>query len=196
MWPILLTLLAISNLPLPSTAKSNCPLYGPLWPKPRDLIRDPGAAYAAYLLEDIFPQYIDNDNTTGSEWFSYSVEVFSGSEDLPLWEHHWTAPSLARSNTTTGVKKIDRNTVYRIGSITKIFTMLTFLASVGDGIMNDPITKYLPEIADLVARDAEDERRSAIFDPDWEAITVGALASQTSGLIRDCECFASPFPFK
>lgn len=172
---------ALASIPL-SNAKANCPLYGSQLPRPKNLLWEPGIQYAAYLLDDIFPQYIDNDNNTGSQRFSYSVEVFSGTEDLPLWQHHWTAPNLATLN-TTGVRKVDGNSVYRIGSVTKIFTVLAFLASVGDGVMNDPITKYLPELAEL----AENSIESAIFTPDWESITVGSLATQTSGLIRDCE---------
>ncbi|KAK0619543.1 beta-lactamase/transpeptidase-like protein [Immersiella caudata] len=172
-------LIAAASLPL-TWAKFNCPLYGPIWPRPQNLLQDPGIWYAASILNDIFPQYIDNANNTGSEWFSYSVEVFTGSEDLPLWSHYWTAPSLATSN-NTGVKKITGDTVYRIGSISKIYTVLTFLASVGDGIWNDPITKYLPEIAEF----AKEPIESNIYGTDWESITVGSLASQTSGLMRD-----------
>src|SRR5688572_19494387 len=92
-------LIALISLPL-TWAKFNCPLYGPIWPRPRNLLQDPGIWYATSILDDIFPQYIDNANNTGSEWFSYSVEVFTGSEDLPLWSHYWTAPSLATSNNT------------------------------------------------------------------------------------------------
>ena len=94
---------------------------------------------------------------------------------------YWTAPSLKNFN-SSGVITVDANTVFRIGSITKVFTVLTFLATVGDGIWNDPITKHLPEIHDI----ASEESKGAIFTPDWESITVGSLASQTSGLIRDC----------
>ncbi|KAK5656822.1 hypothetical protein OQA88_4370 [Cercophora sp. LCS_1] len=179
MKPLWVGLAALVSIPL-SAAKSNCPLYGPQLPRPKNLFWEPGIQYAAYILDDIFPQYIDNDNNTGSQRFSYSVEVFSGTEDLPLWQHHWTAPNLASLN-STGVKKVDGNSVYRIGSVTKIFTVLGFLASVGDGVLNDPVTKYLPELAEL----AENSIESAIFAPDWESITVGSLATQTSGLIRD-----------
>lgn len=184
-------LLAAANLPLASWAKSNCPLYGPIWPLPKNVLWEPGNLYAISILDDLFSKYIDNANNTGSEWFSYSVEVFTGSEDKPLWSHYWTAPSLARSN-TTGVKKITGDSVYRIGSITKVFTMLTFLASVGDSMWNDPITKYLPDYAEL----ANEPRKSNIFDTDWDAITVGSLASQTSGLMRDCKPLSAlPFSF-
>lgn len=177
MLPLLAAALVVST----AGAKQNCPLYGTQFPKPRNLLQDAGVQYAARLLDDLFPKYIDNENTTGSDHFSYSVEVFSGSEDEPLWEHHWTAPNLRTMN-TTGTRKISGDTVYRIGSITKIYTMLTFLATVGDAVMNEPIAKYLPEIEELARNGSE----SDILTPDWEDITVGSLATQMSGLIRDC----------
>ena len=168
---------------LPSTyAKGPCPLYGPIFQKPTNLRSDPTVQYAASLLDGIFPQYIDNANSSASSRFSYSVEVFSATDDLPLYEHHWTATNLQQLN-SSGVTKVTGDSVYRIGSITKIFTILTFLATVGDGIMNDPVSKHLPEIAELAAQSSG----SAIWAPDWDAITVGSLATQTSGLIRDCK---------
>ncbi|KXX77020.1 Beta-lactamase-like protein 2 [Madurella mycetomatis] len=175
-----LGLVAIASYLHLSIAKLNCPLYGPLLPRPTNLLQHPGIQAAASALDDVFPRYIDNDNSTGSDRFSYSVEVFAGSEDEPLWSHYWTAPNLVSFN-STGVSKVDTNTVYRIGSVTKIFTILTFLATVGDGIWNDPITKHLPEIEEI-ARDASG---GPIYAPDWDSITIGSLASQTSGLIRD-----------
>ena len=171
----------LSHIPA-SVAKANCPLYGPLLPRPTKLLQDPSIQAVAGILDGVVAQYIDNDNSTGSQYFSYAVEVFTGSEDKPLWSHYWTAPNLKTLN-STGVTKVDTNTVFRIGSVTKIFTVLSFLAKVGDGIWNDPITKYLPEIEEIASKASG----SPIYTTDWESITVGSLASQMSGLIRDCE---------
>lgn len=176
----LVTLVSLVTL---SAAKQNCPLYGPLLPRPTNLSKSPVIASVAKTLDDVFFKNIDNDTSTGSQYFSYAVEVFTGSESLPLWSRYWTAPNLNTFN-NSGVTKVDGNTVFRIGSVTKIFTVLTFLATVGDGIWNDPITKHLPEIAEI----ANNASSSPIFRPDWESITVGSLASQMSGLIRDCTC--------
>ncbi|KAH6850499.1 beta-lactamase/transpeptidase-like protein [Chaetomium sp. MPI-CAGE-AT-0009] len=162
-------------LPL-SAAKQNCPLYGPLLPRPTNLLKSPVIAGVAQTLDDVFFKNIDNDTSTGSQYFSYAVEVFTGSEDLPLWSRYWTAPNLNTFNSSS-VTKVDTNTVFRIGSVTKIFTVLTFLATVGDGIWNDPITKHLPEIAEI----AENASSSPIFTPDWESITIGSLANALLG---------------
>lgn len=186
MQSFLLVLLAgATHLSFPSlvNAKQPCPLYGPLYPKPSNLLQHPAIQAAAKTLDEIFPKYIDHDNTTGADHFSYSVEVFSGNdENKPLWSHYWTAPNLGGFN-STGVKKVDTNTVFRIGSITKIFTVLAFLATVGDTHWNEPVTKYLPELKKY----AEKTPGGSMMVPDWEEVTLGSLASQTSGLIRDCK---------
>ena len=181
--PLLLAL--ATHLP-PSLAKQPCPLYGPLYPKPSNLLQNPAILAAAKTLDQIFPQYIDHDNSTGADHFSYSVEVFSASEDTnePLWSHYWTAPNLGGFN-STGVSSVDTNTVFRIGSITEIFTVLAFLATVGDKSWNEPVTKYLPELKRL----ADQTPGGSLMSPDWEEVTLGSLASQSSGLVRDCRFF-------
>ncbi|KAI0144405.1 beta-lactamase/transpeptidase-like protein [Xylariaceae sp. FL1272] len=162
--------------------KLDCPLYGLGYPKPTDLANSEGIQKAAASLDSVFAQHIDNANNTNSDHFSYSVQVFSATEQQPLWSHHWTASSLATMN-TTGVKKIDGDTVYRVGSLTKVLSMLTFLAEVGDAAWNEPITKFVPEIADMVANGSDYSH--SLTTPDWGSITIGSLASQISGLMRD-----------
>lgn len=181
-WPILTWLMAF--LAIGSEAKKNCPIYGLGYPKPNNLFGYDGIRGAAAALDLVFGQYIDNANNTGSDKFSYSVEVFAASEQKPLWSHYWTAKNLATMN-TTGTKTVDGDTVYRIGSLTKIFTMLTFLAEVGDASWNEPIAKFIPEIAAMAAEGPDTSH--SLTSPDWGAITIGALASQISGLMRDCE---------
>ncbi|KAI0107674.1 beta-lactamase/transpeptidase-like protein [Hypoxylon sp. NC0597] len=163
-------------------AKHNCPLYGLGYPKPTNLLTQPGIQKAAESLDSVFAEYIDHASNTGSNAYSYSVEVFSADEEEPLWSHHWTAPNLETLN-SPGVRRVDGDTVYRLGSVTKIYTILAFLAEVGDTIWNEPITKYIPEIAEMVVAGADNTH--SIFTPDWETITIGSLASQMSGLGRD-----------
>jgi CubicO group peptidase (beta-lactamase class C family) len=85
-------------------------------------------------------------------------------------------------NSTLGVKNVDSHSQYRIGSISKLFTVYTFLIEAGDVKFNDPITKYVPELA-AAAR----HEQNAVDSVDWESVTVGNLASQMSGIGRDCE---------
>jgi CubicO group peptidase (beta-lactamase class C family) len=75
-------------------------------------------------------------------------------------------------------KKIpaDADTVYRIGSITKMFTalMLEQLVEVGKVHLSDPVEKYFPEINTVQGR-----------YPDALPITLIQLATHTSGLGRE-----------
>ncbi len=75
-------------------------------------------------------------------------------------------------------KKIpaDTDTVYRIGSITKMFTavMLEQLVEAGKVHLSDPVEKYFPEIKAVQGR-----------FPDAPPITLIQLATHTSGLGRE-----------
>ncbi|KAF1968689.1 beta-lactamase/transpeptidase-like protein [Bimuria novae-zelandiae CBS 107.79] len=115
-------------------------------------------------------------NITGVDLFSYSLQIFSTNPGSPLlWERHRTAKDLPSN--TTGVRKVNGDTVYRLGSVSKVFTVLTFLAEAGDVYWNSPITKFVPELAKFAGRSSQVD-----FDPvretDWDDITIGALASQ------------------
>ena len=70
----------------------------------------------------------------------------------------------------------DTDTVYRIGSITKMFTalMLEQLAEAGKVHLSDPVEKYFPEIKTVQGR-----------FPDAPPITLIQLATHTSGLGRE-----------
>lgn len=73
-------------------------------------------------------------------------------------------------------KPAARETVYRIGSITKQFTATMMLQLVEQGKIHltDPLEKYLPEITKVPKR-----------TPDTPAITLLQVASMTSGLARE-----------
>ncbi|KAF5965975.1 beta-lactamase-like protein 2 [Fusarium bulbicola] len=61
-------------------------------------------------------------------------------------------------------------------------------APVGDVSFNQPVTRYVPELADISAK-LRNKSASALQYVDWDAITVGALASHMAGIPRD---FPSP----
>jgi CubicO group peptidase (beta-lactamase class C family) len=114
----------------------------------------------------------DDDTFNGT---SFSVEVTS--LDGTLWSHHHTAKLLNSSR--PGADPVTDQSFYRIASITKTFTTLALLehAAAGTLDLDDPVNKYLPEL------------RGAI---PWKDITLRTLASQLSGIPRDC-IFKPPF---
>lgn len=74
---------------------------------------------------------------------------------------------------------MDANTVYRIGSITKVFTALAFLAEAGDKHFNRPITDFIPELA------AMSQSKDGLRSVDWEDISIESLMAQV-GSRRSC----------
>ncbi|RYP09834.1 hypothetical protein DL765_008302 [Monosporascus sp. GIB2] len=76
------------------------------------------------------------------------------------------------------VNEVDGDTIYGLGSNTKIFTMLAFLHEAVESYLNNPVSRWVPELADRAAGDP-------ISDTDWDSIALGSLASQMSGLVRD-----------
>lgn len=181
----LLLLLLAATL---ATAAPNCPPLGPVFEKPRNF-KSSAAIHAALanLTEAFQARDTDNSAAVLANITSYSLEVFSISDvDPVVFSWHHTASAHASSNITNGgVKKTDSDTVYRLGSLTKIFTVYTWLAQDGDVRWNEPITKYVPELA-AAADKAKDD---PVGNVPWGEVTVGSLAGQLSGAVRDCKCF-------
>lgn len=164
-----------------------CPLLGPAYP-PFTLDNNSNILQSA--LNELNTKFDDLMQTgTGPNGqvtpytTSFSVALFStnqgtAADDPFFFEYHYTAPSL--KNSATGVQSVDANSIYRIGGLTEVFTIWSVLIEAGDGVWNDPVTKYVPEL-----KKAAQEKGDGVVD--WQSITVGQLASHMSGVSRDCE---------
>ena len=106
---------------------------------------------------------------------SITVGVISGSQLV------WTQ-SVGFADMKTR-RLANRNTVYRIGSITKPFTavMLMQLVAAGRVQFSDPVERYLPEVRQIAAR-----------PPGAGPFTFLQLATMTAGLARE-PAEAGPF---
>ncbi|KAI1372149.1 beta-lactamase/transpeptidase-like protein [Hypoxylon crocopeplum] len=166
---------------LPVGAVPNCPYPGPAFPKPTALASSDVIKTAIANLTATFNAR-GMDPVTNPNGTSWSIQVFSASdaEDEPVWSHYHTATDLLTAD-TPGVKSVDGNTVYRLGSVTKIFTILTFLVEAGDTYWNTPVTQWVPEL-ELLARNAQYD---PIMNVDWDQITLQDLASHMAGIVRD-----------
>jgi len=95
-------------------------------------------------------------------------------QDTVLWTGHYGSKSLHLKNST----RPDDNTVYRIGSITKIFPVLLIYKLYENGVIqsvDDTLSKYIPEF----------NIRNPFTN---ENITLREIASQMSGLPREAPC--------
>lgn len=167
-----------------SAAINNCPLDGPVFPKPTELSTLPIIKEAIANLTQHFAAW--NANYTATANFSYSVQVFSAHEQDPLFSFSHTSPKLATIN-HPGVTAVDENSVFRLGSLTKVFTVYNFLLNAGDEVWNAPITKFIPELAAIANYSSSDP----VANTAWNDVTIGSLATQMSGIPRDCMKFLS-----
>ncbi|KAL6360681.1 hypothetical protein LRP88_06388 [Fusarium phalaenopsidis] len=98
-----------------------------------------------------------------------SIGMISLHEDEPILNLHHTPANLD----ARGVKEVDADTVYRIGSVSKAFTVLAALKLSGVR-MDDAVTKYLPQLRKL---GKQQHKKNNITVVDWDRISLQALAS-------------------
>ena len=163
-------LAALAALPL--AIASVCPPLGPVLPAPRSANQNTNVKVAASTLKATFDaQFKSRINSS-----AISVGVKSLHEDDWLFNYHFTPPSLSG----LGTKSVDENTIYRVGSISKLIPVLTLLRTAGVS-MEDPLTKYIPALRN------NGTQASEISSVSWNDITIGALASHLAGIATDCK---------
>jgi CubicO group peptidase (beta-lactamase class C family) len=111
---------------------------------------------------------------------TFSIGIFSVSEDALIYQRHYAAESV--QNAETGVRNVDSDSIYRLGSISKALSVYLFLIRDGDRHFNELITSYIPELA--TAAPNMDSQNGVT--PNWNEITIGQLASYMAGLSEDC----------
>lgn len=106
---------------------------------------------------------------------SFAIEVTSARSTL--WRSYHTAPQLGEYPGSQDIT-VDGDKAFRIASISKVFTVLAILLQQQEGnlSMKDPVTKYIPELAE----------GSNDGGTQWDKISLESLASQLSGIAREC----------
>lgn len=175
-------------------AVNYCPPLGPVYELAQNLSADASIRRAAHNLTTTLDQVFRKANATvpSPDTTSYSIDLFSAHEKESLFQYHHTASALNLNASST--KKVDENTVYRIASISKLVTVFALLLQEGKVHFDDPITKYLPELAKYAEQDHEGDEDHWNYDDlattKWSQITVGALASHLGGIGRTCKCIS------
>lgn len=105
---------------------------------------------------------------------AFSIEVTSSKQTL------WSSFHKARDRDALrpGAEEVNGNSVYRIASITKTFTILGILQQHAAGHLN------LDDAIDAYLMDLKGAQSGSIR---WKDITLRSLASQLSGLPFDCK---------
>jgi CubicO group peptidase (beta-lactamase class C family) len=113
---------------------------------------------------------------------SVSISMINTAEALPIFSFDFTGSSLNTS--AGGTEQVSVDTVFRIGSISKLFTVYAFLLHNGLELWQRRITEYVPELRQLSGHSGQPENLNTVK---WEEVTLGSLASHMSGIGRDCE---------
>ncbi|KAF2235028.1 beta-lactamase/transpeptidase-like protein, partial [Viridothelium virens] len=162
---------------------TNCPTLGPVFPAPRTLNTNSLQDVFQNLTETLNHAIATGNGTHGAvdNNTAYSVQFFSLIENMPAFEWYYTPAPI--QNASFGTKKIDGDSIFRIGSLTKLFTVYALLLELGDIYWDEPVTKFLPELQ----KQSQESLSDAVDFVRWDDVTLGALASHLAGVTRDLE---------
>lgn len=157
---------------------TGCPLLGPAFPAPTALSVDPIFRSKAEELTSKLNGAIEDGSLPA---ISFAVQVFSSEEDESAFGfYHTDGPVKVGS---VGVREVDEDTMFRIGSISKLWTMFLFMTLEGTRYFHEPVSKYVPE---LRTNYSSAQAKDKINYLQWSDMTIGELASHQAGLARDC----------
>ncbi|KAJ6441416.1 beta-lactamase [Purpureocillium lavendulum] len=159
------------------SSAGSCPPLGPVLPAPQSPsssthLRQSIAKLTSLLDTTLAARY----NTSG-----IAIAVQSIHEDAPLFSYFRTPRGKASGYGTT--RDIDMDTVFRVGSVSKLVTALAAMQqSRGHGLpgkidLDASVLEYIPELANSTA--------AGVVKTRWQDVTVRALASHLSGLADD-----------
>src|SRR3569623_168187 len=138
-----------------SAITNYCPFYGPEYPAPTNLPANEHFVAAANNITNTLDTVLPTDANINST--SFAIQIFSTEDSArhPLFTYYYTSP--ATRNASVGVTSITGDTVFRIGSVSKIWTLyLWLLKAGGDKLFNEPIINYIPELREV----ARQQRRN------------------------------------
>ena len=165
------TAVVVSSLCAPALAASKpCLPLGAVLPAPKSPSKHDAVKRAAAGLT----QGLDEITSSTLDTSALSIGVKSLHESKQLFSYHFTPPTIGEY----GTDKIDADTVYRVGSVSKMMPALAALQS-SKIDMDESVLKYIPEL-----RNATGE---GIGATQWEDISVRSLANHLAGLATDCK---------
>ena len=143
----------------------DCPLLGPAYPEVANLGSSAAFKAAKTALDTEIANALANGELDKNTYFG--IRVFSKTSDKPLYEKYYGS-------------SIGPDTVFSIASISKLITVYATLTEIGDKYWDEPITKYVPELANRKVK-------NPVYDINWDEVTLGALASHLAGIPQHCK---------
>ncbi|KAK2792956.1 hypothetical protein FQN51_001534 [Onygenales sp. PD_10] len=162
-------------------------LLAPLFPPPGDLTSDQSlvaktwANFSSTLVSQLKSGNPSKELTDyGVADLTFSVGMFSvrdpsAAESLQL---HYTAPEVA--DNPESADEVDGDTIYRVASITKAFTVLAGMIELDCEGWDRPLSELVPGLAEYTRTHSD-----PVLNIQWDKITPRALAAQIAGLPRE-----------
>jgi hypothetical protein len=154
-----------------------CPLLGPVFPPPENVLKESKAVPDALSRLNTTLQQFDSNGTFSGLNASFYFQVFSKTDTI--FEYGLVPPSTA-DYLTSGT--LDEDTIFRIGSVSKLLTVYTLLAEAGMRHVHDPVTTWVPELQAAV----NEYQGPPSQKVRWDEVTIGELAGHLAGIKRDC----------
>ena len=162
---------------------------GPRYPPPTDLTTNESRIAKAWdQLTSTFDACLSGSGNSkqcaafsGLRNVTFSLGAFSVHDPAAAssLQFHHTSPEVA--NARNGTKKVDGNSVYRIASVTKLFTVLAGLLNVESADWDRPLSKIFPQLSEAAQKAAADSMSFI----QWDNVTPRNLAAQIAGVPRD-----------
>lgn len=165
---------------------------GPSWPAPSDLTGNKSLVANGFKnLSTTLQDYIELDDTNqtaiptilnGISNLTFSIGMFS-LHDLAAskLQFHYTSPEIA--NSLNGTHKVDADSIYRVASVTKVFTVLAGLLELNTTDWDRSLADVFPLFAEYVKENAGE--KDPIHTVEWDKVTLSALSAQIAGVPRE-----------
>ncbi|KAH6887040.1 putative penicillin-binding protein [Thelonectria olida] len=162
-------------------------LLGSILPSPSGLVDSPSVKAMSTSLSSSLLETLQHDygsfGESAANKSSVSITAVSTEDEQhsPFFNFHFSSPTL---NDTMGTKTVTEASIYRIGSISKLFTVYVLLLNLGREYWDHSVTRYVPELRHAASSQGNTEGH-AVDHVDWDQVSVSSLASQLSGIGRD-----------
>ncbi|KAL2062054.1 hypothetical protein VTL71DRAFT_6320 [Oculimacula yallundae] len=165
----------------------NCDLLGSRFPSPVDFSSNFSLVSAGWKnVTKVLDSYLtDEVNGTTSASIglgniTFSIGLFSIHDPAAhaLQYHHISAEAKAGPGTST----LDGDSIYRVASVSKLFTVFASLLSFDSEQWDQSITNFIPGLSKSSLNSTFGD---SVFHTKWEEITLRSLAAQIAGVPRD-----------
>ncbi|KAM0227462.1 hypothetical protein ACHAPO_011524 [Fusarium lateritium] len=149
---------------------NDVPLIGPSFLPNVDFSKSEFISQAKEKFPSVIDELFDTKVLNKTDLI-FAVDVFSAATNDSIYSYF----HVGETNKDTLTKgKLSEDTIFRSGSVTKMFTVYAIIAKVGIEALSYPVSIFLPELL-------HNSSTNPLERIDWSEITVGALAAQQAG---------------